>query len=162
MLSGSFFIGNCQMYALRGLKQGNPKTSLTSMGNNYRPIQPTHYRPVRTNIDFTSTEVIDYIAEQSTSLSLSISLSLSACLFLWLFLPPLHLSVALLKTSGANHIQQFRIWRQPDPDTGSPPRALFVESKSFLIRHLIERKNNWHWTETQNIYKYPGNWLFNL
>jgi len=50
------YITRQQMYALRGLKQGNPKTSLTSMGNNYRPIQPTHYRPVRTNIDFTSTE----------------------------------------------------------------------------------------------------------
>ena len=84
MLSGSFFIGNCQMYALRGLKQGNPKTSLTSMGNNYRPIQPTHYRPVRTNIDFTSTEVIDYIAEQSTSLSLYLSLSLRVSLSLTL------------------------------------------------------------------------------
>ena len=88
------------MYALRGLKQGNPKTSLTSMGNNYRPIQPTHYRPVRTNIDFTSTEVIDHIALQSAffypSSSLSLYLSLS-------------LSLLQSKTSGANHIQQFRI-----------------------------------------------------
>lgn len=63
-----------QLYALRGLKRGSPnpnhnqliKSSFSSpslsitadpMGNNYRPIQPTHHRPVRTNIDFTSSEV---------------------------------------------------------------------------------------------------------
>lgn len=57
-----------QLYALRGLKRGNPnqnkmKSSTSTstadpMGNNYRPIQPTHHRPVRTNIDFTSSEVM--------------------------------------------------------------------------------------------------------
>lgn len=61
------FLYNLQLYALRGLKRGNPNqqmmksptmtTASDPMGNNYRPIQPTHHRPVRTNIDFTTTEV---------------------------------------------------------------------------------------------------------
>ena len=72
-----------QLYALRGLKRGSsssinhhhqatnngktPPSSSSSasssslatansadpMGNNYRPVQPTHHRAVRTNIDFT-------------------------------------------------------------------------------------------------------------
>lgn len=63
-----------QLYALRGFKRGSPNpnhnqiksssfsssslsVSADPMGNNYRPIQPTHHRPVRTNIDFTSSEV---------------------------------------------------------------------------------------------------------
>lgn len=67
-----------QLYALRGLKRGSSSsinhhhqatsngktppsssslataTSADPMGNNYRPVQPTHHRAVRTNIDFTS------------------------------------------------------------------------------------------------------------
>lgn len=69
-----FVVFSQQLYALRGLKRGSPNpnhnqiksSSFSSpslsvtgdpMGNNYRPIQPTHHRPVRTNIDFTSSEV---------------------------------------------------------------------------------------------------------
>ncbi|XP_046632573.1 carbonic anhydrase-related protein 10-like [Daphnia pulicaria] len=67
------YITEQQLYVLRGLKRGSPNpnhnqiksSSFSSpslsvtgdpMGNNYRPIQPTHHRPVRTNIDFTSSE----------------------------------------------------------------------------------------------------------
>jgi hypothetical protein len=58
--------GPLQLHLLRGLKQGNPKTSLTAMGNNFRPTQQTHFRPVRTNIDFTSSEVLDTLSLIST------------------------------------------------------------------------------------------------
>jgi len=56
ILNRPLYISKQQLRKLRALKQGNPKTSLTAMGNNFRPIQPTHFRPVRTNIDFTTKE----------------------------------------------------------------------------------------------------------
>lgn len=41
-----------QMHALRRLMQGDAKHPKAPLGNNFRPPQPLHHRPVRTNIDF--------------------------------------------------------------------------------------------------------------
>lgn len=41
-----------QLYALRKLMQGLEKVPKAPLGNNVRPVQPLHYRTVRTNIDF--------------------------------------------------------------------------------------------------------------
>lgn len=41
-----------QMLALRRLMQGDAKHPKAPLGNNFRPPQPLHHRPVRTNIDF--------------------------------------------------------------------------------------------------------------
>lgn len=40
------------MLALRRLMQGDAKHPKAPLGNNFRPPQPLHHRPVRTNIDF--------------------------------------------------------------------------------------------------------------
>ncbi|XP_031347466.1 carbonic anhydrase-related protein 10-like [Photinus pyralis] len=41
-----------QMHGLRRLMQGDAKHPKAPLGNNFRPPQPLHHRPVRTNIDF--------------------------------------------------------------------------------------------------------------
>lgn len=41
-----------QMHGLRRLMQGDAKHPKAPLGNNFRPAQPLHHRPVRTNIDF--------------------------------------------------------------------------------------------------------------
>lgn len=41
-----------QLHALRRLMQGDLKHPKAPLGNNYRPPQPLHHRPLRTNIDF--------------------------------------------------------------------------------------------------------------
>ncbi|KAJ9592793.1 hypothetical protein L9F63_015532, partial [Diploptera punctata] len=40
------------LHALRKLMQGDSKNAKAPLGNNFRPPQPLHHRPVRTNIDF--------------------------------------------------------------------------------------------------------------
>lgn len=40
------------MHGLRRLMQGDAKHPKAPLGNNFRPPQPLHHRPVRTNIDF--------------------------------------------------------------------------------------------------------------
>jgi hypothetical protein len=47
-----------QLHALRALKQGDGKHPKAPLGNNFRPPQPLHLRPVRTNIDFNVKQVI--------------------------------------------------------------------------------------------------------
>lgn len=37
--------------------QGDAKHPKAPLGNNFRPPQPLHHRPVRTNIDFNSKQV---------------------------------------------------------------------------------------------------------
>ncbi|KYN03067.1 Carbonic anhydrase-related protein 10 [Cyphomyrmex costatus] len=41
-----------QLHALRQLMQGDEKQPNAPLANNFRPPQPLHHRPVRTNIDF--------------------------------------------------------------------------------------------------------------
>lgn len=41
-----------QLLALRQLMQGDKDHPNAPLGNNFRPPQPLHHRPVRTNIDF--------------------------------------------------------------------------------------------------------------
>ncbi|KAH0999823.1 hypothetical protein HUJ04_013590 [Dendroctonus ponderosae] len=41
-----------KMHGLRRLMQGDSKHPKAPLGNNFRPPQPLHHRPVRTNIDF--------------------------------------------------------------------------------------------------------------
>ena len=45
-----------QIHEWRKLHQGTAKTPKATMANNFRPIQALHNRPMRTNIDFTSTQ----------------------------------------------------------------------------------------------------------
>lgn len=40
------------MHGLRRLMQGDAKHPKAPLGNNFRPPQPLHHRPIRTNIDF--------------------------------------------------------------------------------------------------------------
>ncbi|KAG8223799.1 hypothetical protein J437_LFUL001520 [Ladona fulva] len=42
------------LYGLRRLVQGDAKHPRAPLGSNFRPPQPLHHRPVRTNIEFTS------------------------------------------------------------------------------------------------------------
>lgn len=46
-----------QLHALRRLMQGDVKHPKAPLGNNYRPPQPLHHRPLRTNIDFNVKQV---------------------------------------------------------------------------------------------------------
>ena len=55
VLSSVFSVS--QLHALRALKQGDGKHPKAPLGNNYRPPQPLHLRPVRTNIDFNMKQV---------------------------------------------------------------------------------------------------------
>lgn len=48
------FLSSFQLYALRKLMQGSQESPKAPLGNNVRPLQPLHYRTVRTNIDFPS------------------------------------------------------------------------------------------------------------
>lgn len=41
-----------QLHSLRRLMQGDEKHPKAPLGNNFRPPQPLHNRPIRTNIDF--------------------------------------------------------------------------------------------------------------
>ncbi|XP_043275511.1 carbonic anhydrase-related protein 10 isoform X2 [Venturia canescens] len=51
ILNKPIYITKQQLHALRDLVQG-PLDPKTPLGNNYRPPQSLHHRPVRTNIDF--------------------------------------------------------------------------------------------------------------
>lgn len=46
-----------QLHGLRRLMQGDAKHPQAPLGNNFRPPQPLHHRPVRTNIDFNVKQV---------------------------------------------------------------------------------------------------------
>ncbi|XP_073997738.1 carbonic anhydrase-related protein B isoform X3 [Rhodnius prolixus] len=50
ILNKPIYITKQQLHGLRRLMQGNDATA--PLGNNYRPPQPLHHRPLRTNIDF--------------------------------------------------------------------------------------------------------------
>ncbi|XP_068907434.1 carbonic anhydrase-related protein 10 isoform X1 [Tenebrio molitor] len=52
ILNKPIYITKQQMHALRRLMQGDAKHPKAPLGNNFRPPQPLHHRPVRTNIDF--------------------------------------------------------------------------------------------------------------
>ncbi|KAG5318638.1 CAH10 protein, partial [Pseudoatta argentina] len=49
--AGSYKI-HAHLHALRQLMQGDEKQPNAPLANNFRPPQPLHHRPVRTNIDF--------------------------------------------------------------------------------------------------------------
>ena len=60
--NSTMFVLSCvfsmsQLHALRALKQGDGKHPKAPLGNNFRPPQPLHLRPVRTNIDFNVKQV---------------------------------------------------------------------------------------------------------
>ncbi|XP_047358161.1 carbonic anhydrase-related protein 10-like isoform X1 [Vespa velutina] len=52
ILNKPIYITKQQLHALRQLYQGDMKHPNAKLGNNIRPIQPLHHRPIRTNIDF--------------------------------------------------------------------------------------------------------------
>lgn len=52
ILNKPIYITKQQLHALRRLMQGDGKHPQAPLGNNFRPPQPLHHRPVRTNIDF--------------------------------------------------------------------------------------------------------------
>lgn len=52
ILNKPIYITKQQLLALRQLMQGDKKQPVAPLGNNFRPPQPLHHRPVRTNIDF--------------------------------------------------------------------------------------------------------------
>ncbi|KAB0798850.1 hypothetical protein PPYR_06730 [Photinus pyralis] len=52
ILNKPIYITKQQMHGLRRLMQGDAKHPKAPLGNNFRPPQPLHHRPVRTNIDF--------------------------------------------------------------------------------------------------------------
>lgn len=52
ILNKPIYITKQQLISLRTLMQGDKRHSKAPLGNNFRPTQPLHHRPVRTNIDF--------------------------------------------------------------------------------------------------------------
>ncbi|XP_066148882.1 carbonic anhydrase-related protein 10-like isoform X1 [Euwallacea fornicatus] len=52
IMNKPIYITKQQMHGLRRLMQGDEKHPKAPLGNNFRPPQPLHYRPVRTNIEF--------------------------------------------------------------------------------------------------------------
>ncbi|OAD53215.1 Carbonic anhydrase-related protein 10 [Eufriesea mexicana] len=52
ILNKPIYITQQQLIALRQLMQGDKGELNAPLGNNFRPPQPLHHRPVRTNIDF--------------------------------------------------------------------------------------------------------------
>jgi len=52
ILNKPIYITKQQLHGLRRLMQGDGKHPKAPLGNNYRPPQPLHHRPLRTNIDF--------------------------------------------------------------------------------------------------------------
>lgn len=56
ILNKPIYITKQQLHGLRRLMQGDAKHPKAPLGNNFRPPQPLHHRPVRTNIDFNSKE----------------------------------------------------------------------------------------------------------
>ncbi|PBC34865.1 Carbonic anhydrase-related protein [Apis cerana cerana] len=52
ILNKPIYITKQQLLALRQLMQGDKDHPNAPLGNNFRPPQPLHHRPVRTNIDF--------------------------------------------------------------------------------------------------------------
>ncbi|KAH0549174.1 hypothetical protein KQX54_006693, partial [Cotesia glomerata] len=52
ILNKPIYITKQQLIALRTLMQGEKRHSKAPLGNNFRPPQVLHHRPVRTNIDF--------------------------------------------------------------------------------------------------------------
>uniref|UniRef100_A0A8D9E2U1 Carbonic anhydrase-related protein 10 n=1 Tax=Cacopsylla melanoneura TaxID=428564 RepID=A0A8D9E2U1_9HEMI len=51
------YITKQQLHGFRKLMQGDMKHPKAPLGNNYRPPQPLHHRPLRTNIDFNTKEI---------------------------------------------------------------------------------------------------------
>ncbi|XP_018326925.1 carbonic anhydrase-related protein 10-like isoform X2 [Agrilus planipennis] len=58
-----------QFYALRKLMQGSKEAPKAPLGNNARPVQPLHYRTVRTNINFQNNQNVNvtYLLNSSFS-----------------------------------------------------------------------------------------------
>ncbi|XP_033212873.1 carbonic anhydrase-related protein 10 [Belonocnema kinseyi] len=54
ILNKPIYITKQQLHALRKLMQGDIRNPKAPLGNNFRPPQPLHHRPVRTNIDFSA------------------------------------------------------------------------------------------------------------
>ncbi|XP_032454442.1 uncharacterized protein LOC100122669 isoform X1 [Nasonia vitripennis] len=54
ILNKPIYITKQQLRSLRELRQGDMRHPKAPLGNNFRPPQPLHHRPVRTNIDFNS------------------------------------------------------------------------------------------------------------
>ncbi|XP_046395277.1 carbonic anhydrase-related protein 10-like [Ischnura elegans] len=54
VLNKPIYITKQQLHGLRRLVQGDGKHPRAPLGSNYRPPQPLHHRPIRTNIDFTT------------------------------------------------------------------------------------------------------------
>ncbi|XP_059485207.1 carbonic anhydrase-related protein 10-like isoform X2 [Neocloeon triangulifer] len=56
VLNKPIYITKQQLHGLRRLVQGEESTPSAPLGGNFRPPQPLHHRPVRTNIDFNKQE----------------------------------------------------------------------------------------------------------
>ncbi|CAB0004563.1 unnamed protein product, partial [Nesidiocoris tenuis] len=52
ILNKPIYITKQQLHGLRRLMQGDVGEPKAPLGNNFRPPQPLHHRPLRTNIDF--------------------------------------------------------------------------------------------------------------
>ncbi|CAG0920577.1 unnamed protein product [Notodromas monacha] len=52
VMNKPIYITRRQLIGLRQLMQGGAQAPKAPLGNNFRPPHPTHYRPVRTNINF--------------------------------------------------------------------------------------------------------------
>ncbi|XP_014257155.1 carbonic anhydrase-related protein 10-like isoform X2 [Cimex lectularius] len=52
ILNKPIYITKQQLHGLRRLMMGDGEDPMAPLGNNYRPPQPLHHRPLRTNIDF--------------------------------------------------------------------------------------------------------------
>ncbi|KAA0201285.1 carbonic anhydrase alpha, 11-like [Hyalella azteca] len=64
------YISFSQMRSLRELRQGPSLHHRNApLGNNFRPLQPSHHRTVRTNIDFTSTSPPETLAGRKCSMA---------------------------------------------------------------------------------------------
>ncbi|XP_046431865.1 carbonic anhydrase-related protein 10 isoform X1 [Neodiprion virginianus] len=64
ILNKPIYITKQQLHALRKLMQGDQKRPKAPLGNNFRPPQPLHHRPVRTNIDFNVQPTVGSSPEQ--------------------------------------------------------------------------------------------------
>ncbi|CAG7733052.1 unnamed protein product [Allacma fusca] len=52
VINKPIYITKQQLYVLRKVMQGDQEYPKAQLGSNFRPPQPLHHRPVRTNIDF--------------------------------------------------------------------------------------------------------------
>ena len=57
VINKPIYITKQQLYVLRKLMQGDEEYPKAPLGSNFRPPQPLHHRPVRTNIDFNKVRI---------------------------------------------------------------------------------------------------------